>query len=146
MTPPKPPADFAAPERSLWRRSIVALTEIGLWHASDTDPLERYCRACATARLARERTARRVKAGEAGYTALGSMKQLVTHPDVELERRAHLDADHFAQQLGLTPAARRRLGVDAANDDDANDLDSLLARAGRAQVVPINARRHRNAN
>ena len=126
MTSPKPPADFAAPERALWRRSIEALEELGIWQPVDVDARERYCRASAMSRLARERIAKRAKADPAGaFIAKGSMGQPVIAPDVELERRARLDANALARELGLTAAIRKRLSAQS------DDLDDMLAEMTR---------------
>lgn len=138
---PRPLAHFAAPEKALWRRSIVALTELGLWRDSDVDALARYVEASARARIARERIAAAAKSGADPYITKGSMGQAVVGPLIELERRARLDADHLAQQLGLTPAARKRLGVTAVVDEG-DDLDAALDRALR--LVPGSG--HRNTN
>jgi P27 family predicted phage terminase small subunit len=116
---PSPPSDFQAPEKALWRRSMAALIELGVWQDSDRDALERYCRASAMSRLARERIAKRAKTSRDGaYIAKGSMGQPVIAPDVELERRARLDADQLGRELGLTPAARKRIGADEPYDSD----------------------------
>jgi P27 family predicted phage terminase small subunit len=125
VTPPRPPADLDAPERALWRRSIEALEAVGVWKPADVDALERYVRASAMSRLARERiTARAADDPASAYISRGSQGQPVTHPDVELERRARLDADALARQLGLTPQARRQL---LGRDDGADDLERELA-------------------
>jgi P27 family predicted phage terminase small subunit len=127
---PIPPKDFAAPERALWARSIKALRELGVWRESDTDALERLCRASEMSRLARERIAARADGDdpESAWLSKGSMRQTITHPDVELERRARLDADKLADVLGLTPSARKRLGVVIEQDDD-DDLAGDITRA-----------------
>lgn len=122
---PAAPKDFAAPERALWSRSIRALRELGLWHDSDTDAVERYCRASASARLAAER----IK--DEGYTSRGSMGQQVISPAATLERQARLDADKLAGELGLTPSARKRLGVEVEHDDD-DTLSGDIERARRS--------------
>jgi hypothetical protein len=75
-----PPADFAAPERALWSRSIVALEDLGVWQDSDRDALERFVRSSASARLARLRIAAAVKAGADPYITKGSMGQQVVGP------------------------------------------------------------------
>lgn len=109
-----PPRDFAPPEKALWKRAIALLQEQGVWHATDVDAVERYCRASAVARLAGERIAELAKTDPTGaYITLGSMKQAVIAPDVQLERQARLDADRLAASLGLTPASRRALKVEA---------------------------------
>jgi P27 family predicted phage terminase small subunit len=122
-----PPADFAAPEKALWRRSIVALDDLGVWNDSDRDALERFCRSSASARLARLRIAAAVQAGRDPYITKGSMGQQVVGPLIELERRARLDADALARELGLTPMARRRLGLSRLADE----LDVFLEEVTR---------------
>jgi P27 family predicted phage terminase small subunit len=126
---PAPPRDLAAPEAALWRRTITALRDLGMWQEHDIDAVERMVRASAIARAARERVAARLKrhGDAAAFFSKGSMGQLVEHPDLAIERRARMDADVLARELGLTPAARRRLRLDSPGDD----IDKLLANADR---------------
>ena len=119
------PSDFAGPERALWRRSIAALEALGVWQDSDRDALERFVRSSASARLIRLRIAAAVKAGADPYITKGSMGQQVVGPLIELERRARLDADALARELGLTPMARKRMGLSGLSDELDVFLESL---------------------
>jgi phage terminase small subunit len=75
-----------------------------------------------SARLARLRIAAAVKGGADPYITKGSMGQQVVGPLIELERRARLDADALARELGLTPMARKRMGLSGLGDE----LDQFL--------------------
>jgi len=59
---------------------------------------------------ARAKQARRILAEE-GLLALGSKGQLVEHPALAIERSAHALFLRFAEQYGLTAAARARIAA-----------------------------------
>ena len=112
-----PPADLSAPSKALWTWTIKVLEEQGTWQASDLPALERYIRASERARLARE-SLPRDKDGRVLLTTKGSQYQLVPHPNIKTCREAERDANDYARELLLTPAARRRAQVEAGGDGD----------------------------
>ncbi len=112
-----PPRDLSSPSKALWQVTIEQLTEQGTWQASDVPALERYIRASERARLAREGLPRD-RDGRVLMTTKGSQHQLVQHPNIKTCREAERDANDYAKELLLTPAARRRAQVDAGGDGD----------------------------
>lgn len=108
--PESPPKDLLPESKRLWKETIEHLKGQDTWAVSDVPALERYIRAMERARVARESL---VKDGRPVLTAVGSQGQLVQHPNVKTAREAERDANDYAQQLLLTPAARRRAQVEA---------------------------------
>jgi P27 family predicted phage terminase small subunit len=129
-SPTKPPSDFDAASKAVWRTALEELQELGVWTDATAPLLELYCRALQTARAARVRIARRLKTDGDGaaFHSLGSLKQLVIHPDVQIARQAEADAAAYGRELLLSPGARQRSHIDG--DDDAL-LDSLLGMRSR---------------
>ncbi len=109
--PESPPRDLLPESKRLWKDTIEHLRDQDTWQVSDVPALERYVRAMERARVARESLAG--KDGRPVLTAVGSQGQLVQHPNVKTAREAERDANDYAQQLLLTPAARRRAQVEA---------------------------------
>jgi P27 family predicted phage terminase small subunit len=118
-----PPAYLDDESVRLWRKTKRQLNAQGTWQDSDAPLLERYIDALQRAREARARIEWREGLGEAqsqageertfwGWTALGSQRQLVQHPDVKTLREAQQDAHRYAEALLLTPAARERASVE----------------------------------
>jgi phage terminase small subunit len=109
----RPPVDFDAEARKVWRVARAQLLEQGTWKVADEQLLALYVRSLQTARLARARIQRRLKRDgeEAAYFSTGSLKQLVSHPDVQLSRQAEGDAAGYAAALLLSPVARLRAKV-----------------------------------
>lgn len=103
--------------RSLWRLTIEQLEAQGTWQTSDVPALERYIRATELARQAREALPRDPVTGLAKLTSKGSQHQLVPHPNIKTCREATRDANDYARELLLTPAARRRAQVEAGGGD-----------------------------
>jgi P27 family predicted phage terminase small subunit len=124
----RPPADFDREAKATWRVALAELERDGSWTPAVAPLLEAYCRALATARMARTRIAYRFERfGEAqAYFSTGSTKQLCPHPDLAISRAAEADARALAEALLLSPSARRRAGVGA--EDAGDDLDRELAR------------------
>lgn len=128
---PAIPVDLDAEAVRVFERARLQLEEQGTWKAADVDLLGAYARALQTARQARARIAGRLKGeGEhAAYFSLGSTRQLVSHPDVQLARQAEGDAERYAAALLLSPQARTRarLATDAGIDAE---LAAMLGGGG----------------
>jgi P27 family predicted phage terminase small subunit len=102
---PEPPAHLNKDGRHFWEVSIPALHELGLLDKVDGPALE-----MAAVAYQRFHEARRVIAKQ-GVTARGSQNQIREHPLLATERKAQLTFLRFAEQYGLTSAARARLGI-----------------------------------
>lgn len=102
--PTGPPDDLDNEARALWRKTRKQLQAQGTWQDQDKTTLERYIRAEARARLAREERGERM-------TTLGSKGQEVAHPLLRVEREAEQDAQRYAEALLLPASARQRADV-----------------------------------
>ena len=101
----EPPEDLPADGRRFWRSTVSRLIDVGMLDLVD----EAALRMLAT-QYARWRQAGRVVAAD-GHFARGSVGQLREHPAVKIEREAHGLYLKTAEQFGLTPMARTRLGL-----------------------------------
>jgi len=133
MLPTTPPSDLDGESRAVWRIALAELQLVGSWTPATAPLLALYVRALQTARLARDRIARRFEErGEAAaYFALGSTGQVVAHVDLGVARAAEADAAAYAAALLLSPAARRRAAVAQAGDAFDDDLDLAISGFGR---------------
>lgn len=101
----EPPAELPADGRRFWRTTVSRLIDVGMLDLVDEAAL------CMLAtQYARWRQASRVVAAD-GHFARGSVGQLREHPAVKIEREAHGLFLKTAEQFGLTPMARTRLGL-----------------------------------
>ena len=109
---PAPAAPY--PRRSagwlLWLETIHALKAQGTWRDEDVPLLASYTHSVLTADQAR-RTLE-----EDGLTTLTADGRAIAHPLIRVAREAEADARAAATALLLTPAARRRAGVDEVPD------------------------------
>jgi P27 family predicted phage terminase small subunit len=99
------PADLPAEASALWD-DLVPLLE----HAGVAERVDRAAFSALCVQWARAERARAVLAAE-GLFALGSTGQLVEHPGLGIERNACALFLRFAEQYGLTPAARARISA-----------------------------------
>ena len=111
-SPTAPPGDLDVGSKRFWERTLEHLREQRTWQDSDVPLLERYVRACENARHAR------AKIPPEGTTR-GSQGQLVEHPAIKTAREAERDAHKYAEALILTPDARRKAAIEAADAPDA---------------------------
>src|SRR5205085_177510 len=65
--------------------------------------------------------------GRHGYFALGSTGQIVEHPALAIERHAHGLFLRFAEQYGLTAAARARIAAALRPSGRTEALDAIVA-------------------
>lgn len=123
----EPPAGLPRDAKEYWRATVRRLVEVGLLDLVDDAAL----RMLAT-EYARWRQAGRVITRE-GLISIGSHGQPMTHPAVRVERDAHRLYLSAAEQFGLTPMARTRLGLAELHR---RSLHSEMDRAlGSADVV-----------
>lgn len=119
--PPKAPSMpvFLGPAaRREWRRVVPELERLGIIGELDRAALACYCSSVgqvaeAEAILRREGTT---------YTTPRGVTR--PHPAVRIRRQAEQQVKVWSAELGLTPAARRRLGV--IEPDEENDLAEFL--------------------
>lgn len=105
-----PPEGLDDQSRRLWRKTRDFLMDRPdpEWEDSDVVALERYIRSVQRAREARDGTDK--------LTTHGSQGQLVEHPLVKVARDADRDAQSYAGDLLITPAARKRYELEAEKE------------------------------
>jgi len=104
------PKSLTAAGRELWLATQRHLRDQGTWRDCDAPLLEQYVHGVLTAALAREEIER---SGPTSSTADG---RPMAHPLIKVARDAEADARAVAADLLLTPASRRRAGVDVVPD------------------------------
>ncbi len=107
---PRAPFPRRSPGWLLWIDTVHALRSQGSWRDEDTPLLASYTHSVLTADAAR-RTLE-----EEGLTTQTADGRAVAHPLVKIAREAEGDARAAATALLLTPASRRRAGVDQVPD------------------------------
>ncbi len=117
-----PPADLDEAARKLYRRVKDRLELDGLWENVTIPTVERYCRATQDAREARRRLAHFLVDHPDDATVRGSHGQPTAHPDLKVIREAEKDAQQYAEALLLTPAARKRVGLESEPYDPDDPL------------------------
>jgi P27 family predicted phage terminase small subunit len=101
----EPPRDLAPAARRYWRKTIRRLVEVGMIDLVDEAALRMLA-----SQYARWEAASRTVNKE-GIVSTGYMGQPVQHPAVRIERDATVLYLRTAEQFGLTPMARTRLGL-----------------------------------
>lgn len=99
------PPGLPTPAVELWEEIVPALQAAGVIDRVDTAALVSLCVQWARAEEARELLE------EDGLLAIGSMGQVAAHPALAIERAAHVAFLKFAQDFGITPAARARIAA-----------------------------------
>jgi P27 family predicted phage terminase small subunit len=114
--PPTKPKDLPAAASELWDELVPVMVAAGI-----ADQVHRATLVALCVQWARGEMARRVIAEE-GYFARGSMGQVIEHPALGMEARAHQLLLRFCEQYGLTAASAARIAAvtspDAAADED----------------------------
>lgn len=114
---PRMPAGLHAHGQRLWRAVVPVLSAAGTLTPLDQAGLETMCVAYAVAREAAEQLA------SDGGTHRDERGILRKHPAFQVWRDAQATFRAWANEFGLTPAARRNL---PAADNEGNDLATLL--------------------
>ena len=121
MKPPRPvpaPSTLSEEGKQLWKRTQRALREQGTWQdATDPPLLEAWVRAVVLARSARALADREP-------IVAGSRGQPVANPLLKVAAESEARAMKYASELVLTPASRRKHGIEVKTADD--DLAALL--------------------
>ena len=117
----EPPDDLPADARRFWRTTVARLIDVGMLDLVDEVAL----------RMLSTQYARWVQAGRVvaidGHFVRGSVGQLREHPAVKIERESHRLYISAAEQFGLTPMARTRLGLAELHRRSLhNEMDSAL--------------------
>jgi P27 family predicted phage terminase small subunit len=130
----EPPADLPRDARDFWRLTVTRLIEVGMLDLVDDVALRML-----STQYARWRQAGRVVADD-GHFVRGSVGQLREHPAIRIEREAHGLFLKTAEQFGLTPMARTRLGLAELHRRSLHtEMESAL---GTADVIEGEAADH----
>jgi P27 family predicted phage terminase small subunit len=105
VQPPQKPRGMPRDAQRAWEAIVPPLAGIGLLDAIDEVALEAMCTA-----YARAKEAGRIVDRDGHFTT-GSAGQIVEHPAVGIERASVALFLRYAEQYGLTPSARTRLGL-----------------------------------
>jgi P27 family predicted phage terminase small subunit len=101
----EPPDDLPHDAQEFWRSTVSRLIEVGMLDLVDEVALRmlstQYARWCQAGRVV----------AVDGHFVRGSVGQLREHPAIRIEREAHGLFVKTAEQFGLTPMARTRLGL-----------------------------------
>jgi P27 family predicted phage terminase small subunit len=101
----EPPDDLPADGQAFWRDTVHRLIEVGMLDLVDEVALRMMA-----VQYARWQQAGRVLAID-GHFARGAAGQIREHPAIRIERDAHQLFMKTAEQFGLSPMARTRLGL-----------------------------------
>lgn len=112
--PHGPPADLDKAGRSLFFKLRKFLEEQDTYTHSDAFVLGQACRYEQRARTAR--LAMTDESGQVVTTTVGYKGQLVQHPDLKTATEAEVRFVECLRELGLTPAARKRMEIEKPGD------------------------------
>lgn len=113
---PKPPSWLAAEGKAEWRRVVPELIERGTVTEADLSSVELYCAAVGDALVARKTITTE------GATTTNRLGEIKRHPAYSTLREMQGEARRWAAELGLTPASRSRVSMEAPDDDSNSDL------------------------
>lgn len=126
MQAPKMPDWLSASQKAEWKRIIEELTEAGTLARTDRALIESYVRAWSgqlAAQAALERD---------GYTITSDSGAVKSHPAADTALRYGVAVMNALNAMGLTPAARKRLGKDAPQIADDDPGEAFFKKRGKA--------------
>jgi P27 family predicted phage terminase small subunit len=117
---PTPPAVLGEHGAALWRELYEQLAPLGVLYAVDRAGLLALClqwdRAMEAAAVLEEQ----------GHYARGSMGQVVEHPALRIEARAHAAIVKFAAEYAATPVARARVATAQAARKQQEEFEEIV--------------------
>jgi P27 family predicted phage terminase small subunit len=102
---PEPPEDMPEEGKELWNNEIRRLIEVGAIDSVDWPAIELMCITYAHAKQAQRVIAK------VGHFSFGSRGQPKEHPAMKIFREESAAFYRMAENWGLTPLARARLGL-----------------------------------
>ncbi len=120
----EPPQEIPPAGVKLWQEIVPILSAANLLNLVDRAALTALCIQWARGVEAREFIL------DEGYFSLGAAGQIVEHPALGMERKAHAMLLRFCEHYGLTPVARARIaatldGRRSVEDDLSFDAEVL---------------------
>lgn len=125
---PATPQGLTPAMRAVWRLMIRDLAESGVLDRADAGMVE-----AAAVFLGRAREARKLLNTE-GILAVNSQGR-VAHPAIAIERGSWTEFRQIAEHMGLSPAARARLGLSGHKETMTGELERQIGRAPRLRAV-----------
>jgi P27 family predicted phage terminase small subunit len=126
---PDPPAFIHGYASDEWWCVATELHRLGVLSKIDLVPLAAYCQAYATWREATELLQSMGAEPMKGYVIRNMSGGFTENPLLYTARKAASDMMRYANEFGLTPAARSRIAGGAGGDENtASKFDGLLAR------------------
>lgn len=117
LTEAPPPPDWLPDAgKAEWRRIMPTLIRRRTLTVADMAAVEDYCTMVGLSRQAQEQVA------EEGATIKAGNGRLMRHPALQTIKDCTVEARRLAGELGLTPAARERLG---SSEGQANLFDEF---------------------
>lgn len=117
------PKMLAEAGTELWQELVAQLGAAGVLHAVDRAALLALCLQWDRAMLAAE------VLEEQGHFAKGSMGQLVEHPALKVEARAHALLLKFAAEYAATPVARARIATERERSRQTDEFEEIVGEA-----------------
>lgn len=119
VTAPDAPSGLSRTERKIWDQTIAILAPIRILEKQDAAVLEAFCRSYvrwhdAEAEIRKQQKRRK----KDGLVSIGANGTCVINPLINISRRERSDTVTYAQQLGMTPAARMRLDLEGSTAAD----------------------------
>jgi len=111
----EPPPRLNQAAREEWDRLVPELHRLGLLTQLDRAALAAYCDAWALYRRAADRLE------EDGDVVTAGNGTLIPHPSVAIAIRAMQKIRELSSEFGFTPAARTRIEMAAAEEDDSDE-------------------------
>jgi P27 family predicted phage terminase small subunit len=127
---PKCPPHLDKTAKAEWRRVSAELTTLGLLTSVDRAALAAYCAAWSrwvSAELSIQKFGTVIKSPKSGYP--------VQNPYVGIANTSMDQMRRFAVELGLTPASRSRLHVEA-DGQSADPFEAFMAGIGAVETAP----------
>lgn len=126
----EPPRHLDGDAQFWWREAVPVLRRVGIVDVVDRPSLE-MC-ACAYSRF---RSANRLLRKQGIYVRDAKTGEIREHPALRTEREAMVAYQRIAEQYGLTPVARTRLGLaELQRLSLAQELDQSLGEVVLEQV------------
>lgn len=129
VPPPKPspsrprcPAYLSVYAKTVWRRLVPLLDDLGVLTEADRDTMAVLCQAVADFKAATELIASK------GYLVQGRRKgEAVKNPMLQVRREAAREIATYSAMFGLSPADRVRLTGTPGGRDGTQPLESFLS-------------------
>jgi P27 family predicted phage terminase small subunit len=123
-----PPPRHLSPEaKQVWATTVRDLTETGVLDRSDLQAVAAFAMVAGVVRELTVELQTQAKLDPRGYLMVKTARGTGVNPLIAMRRSYLAEARLFAEQLGLTPAARGRLGINRPARSE--DIDQSIGPA-----------------